>query len=142
MTKSHTDRFYLTSLNTHLKWIFGDYHKGEVYGIPESLFFRPGTKDPFRMSRYGQLLETPIGVAAGPQTQLVQTLVSAWLTGSRYLELETIQVLDLYVYNISTSKPPVYSVATALSMLKSLVSLALLFGANTASKLIRKESIV
>lgn len=53
-----------------------------------------------------------------------------------------IQVLDLYVYNISTSKPPVYSVATALSMLKSLVSLVLLFSANTASKLIRKESII
>lgn len=53
-----------------------------------------------------------------------------------------IQVLDLYVYNISTSKPPMYSVATALSMLKSIVSLALLFGANIASKLLRKESIM
>ena len=55
---------------------------------------------------------------------------------------EYIQVLDLYVYNISTSKPPVYSVSTALSMLKSIVSLVLLFGANTASKLLRHESIV
>ncbi len=55
---------------------------------------------------------------------------------------EYIQVLDLYVYNISTSKPPVYSISTALSMLKSIVSLVLLFGANTASKLLRKESIV
>ena len=94
MTKSHSDRFYLTSLSTHLKWILGDYDKGEIYGIPESLFFRPDAKDPFRMRRYGQTLETPIGVAAGPQTQLVQNIVSAWLTGSRYLELKTIQVLD------------------------------------------------
>lgn len=53
-----------------------------------------------------------------------------------------IQVLDLYVYNLSTSKPPVYSVSTALSMLKSIVSLVLLFGANTFSKLVRKESII
>jgi putative aldouronate transport system permease protein len=53
-----------------------------------------------------------------------------------------IQVLDLYVYNISTSRPPVYSVSTALSMLKSIVSLVLLFSANTASKLLRGESIV
>ncbi|MDL2226978.1 putative selenate reductase subunit YgfK, partial [Deltaproteobacteria bacterium OttesenSCG-928-M10] len=94
MSKSHSDKFYLTSLSTHLKWIFGDLSRGEIYGIPESLFFRPKKDDPFRMLRYGQTMETPIGVAAGPQTQLVQNIVSAWLTGSRYLELKTIQVLD------------------------------------------------
>ena len=55
---------------------------------------------------------------------------------------EHIQVLDLYIYNLSTSKPPVYSVSTALSMLKSIVSLVLLFGANTFSKIVRKESII
>ncbi|MHB8127751.1 MAG: ABC transporter permease subunit [Mobilitalea sp.] len=55
---------------------------------------------------------------------------------------EYIQVLDLYVYNLSTSKPPVYSVSTALSMLKSIVSLVLLFGVNTFSKIVRKQSII
>ena len=94
MSKSTSDRFYLTSLETHLQWILGDLAKGEIYGIPEKLFFRPKKNDPFRLMRYGQLLETPIGVAAGPQTQLVQNIVAAWLTGSRYLELKTIQVLD------------------------------------------------
>ncbi|MDL2259426.1 putative selenate reductase subunit YgfK [Deltaproteobacteria bacterium OttesenSCG-928-K17] len=94
MTKSHSDKFYLTSLSTHLKWIFGDLEKGEIYGIPQSLFFQPKAGDPFRLQRYGRNMETPIGVAAGPQTQLVQNIVSAWLTGSRYLELKTIQVLD------------------------------------------------
>lgn len=94
MTKSHSDRFSLTSLGTHLKWIFGDLQKGEIYGLPENLFFRPKQDDPFRLTRYGQVLETPIGVAAGPQTQLVQNIVTAWLAGARYLELKTIQVLD------------------------------------------------
>lgn len=55
---------------------------------------------------------------------------------------EYIQVLDLYVYNLATSKPPVYSISTALSMLKSVVSLALLFAANGVSKAIRGESII
>lgn len=55
---------------------------------------------------------------------------------------EYIQVLDLYVYNLATSKPPAYSVSTALSMLKSVVSLVLLFSVNTLSKIIRKESII
>ncbi len=94
MTKSHSDKFYLTSLSTYLKWILGDLERGEIFGIPESLFFRPKKDDPFRMTRYGRVMESPIGVAAGPQTQLVQNIVAAWLTGSRYLELKTIQVLD------------------------------------------------
>ena len=46
------------------------------------------------MQRYGQLLETPLGVAAGPHTQLSQNLIAAWLTGARYMELKTVQVLD------------------------------------------------
>lgn len=54
---------------------------------------------------------------------------------------DAIQVLDLYVYNLSTSKPPVYSLSTAISMLKSVVSLVLLLSANGISKLVRKESI-
>ena len=53
-----------------------------------------------------------------------------------------IQVLDLYVYNLSTTKPPVYSISTALSMLKSVISVILLFTANTVSKLVRHEGIV
>jgi putative aldouronate transport system permease protein len=53
-----------------------------------------------------------------------------------------IQVLDLFVYNLTTSRPPVYSISTALSMLKSVVSVVLLLTANWVSKLVRKESIL
>ena len=57
------------------------------------------------------------------------------------------QVLDLYVYQKafppgSTSSTGNFPLATAISMLKSIVSLVLLTVANTASKLIRKESII
>ena len=45
------------------------------------------------MQRYGQTLDTPIGVAAGPHTQLAQNIICAWLTGARYLELKTVQTL-------------------------------------------------
>jgi putative selenate reductase len=37
---------------------------------------------------------TPFGPAAGPHTQLAQNIVLAWLTGSRIIELRTIQILD------------------------------------------------
>jgi len=52
-----------------------------------------------------------------------------------------IQVLDLYVYNLAMGSGA-YSVSTALSMLKSLISITLLFGANTLSKFLRGESII
>lgn len=54
---------------------------------------------------------------------------------------DSIQVLDLYVYNLAMGSGS-YSVSTALSMLKSVVSVILLFIANKASKLIRGESIL
>lgn len=53
-----------------------------------------------------------------------------------------IQVLDLYVYNISMGGSNMYSLATALSMLKSIVSVILLFAVNRISKFARGETIV
>ncbi len=54
---------------------------------------------------------------------------------------EHIQVLDLYVYNVGmTGRSP--SLATAIGMLKSLVSITLLFIVNFVSKKVRGESII
>ena len=39
-------------------------------------------------------LETPVGPAAGPNTQLTQNIVAAYYTGSRFFELKTVQVMD------------------------------------------------
>lgn len=52
-----------------------------------------------------------------------------------------IEVLDLYVYNIGMTGGS-YSLATAVSMLKTLVSVTLLFTVNFVSKKTRGESIV
>jgi len=52
-----------------------------------------------------------------------------------------IQVLDLYVYNLAMGSG-VYPIATALSMLKSVISITLLFAVNGLSKLVRGETIV
>ncbi|WP_438434215.1 ABC transporter permease [Gorillibacterium sp. sgz500922] len=53
----------------------------------------------------------------------------------------TIEVLDLYVYNVGLLGAN-FSFATAISMLKSLVSVTLLFIANRLSKIVRGESII
>lgn len=52
-----------------------------------------------------------------------------------------IQVLDLYVYNVGLGQSSL-SLGTAISMLKSLVSVALLFIVNTLSKRMRGVGIV
>lgn len=54
---------------------------------------------------------------------------------------EHIQVLDLYVYNIGMTGNSL-SMATAISMLKSIISVALLVSVNFVSKKIRGESII
>ncbi|MEI2270088.1 MULTISPECIES: ABC transporter permease [unclassified Microbacterium] len=54
---------------------------------------------------------------------------------------EYIQVLDLYVYNIGMTGNNL-SMATAIGMLKSLISVILLFTVNGIAKRVRGESIV
>ena len=54
---------------------------------------------------------------------------------------EHIQVLDLYVFNLAMGGGS-YSVSVAISMLKSLFSVVLLFSVNGLSKWFRGESIV
>lgn len=53
----------------------------------------------------------------------------------------TITVLDLYVYKLGINGGKV-PLATVVGMFKSIVSVALLFGANKISKLVRGESII
>ena len=54
---------------------------------------------------------------------------------------EYVQVLDLYVYNLAMGSGG-YPLSTAFSILKSVVSVLLLFLTNYASKKIRGESII
>lgn len=97
-----SDKFYPTPVEQLLKMMLTQYKSnGRIFGIPEALFFRPSPSDPFRTKRFGQLLETPIGLAAGPHTQLTQNIVAGWLTGARFIELKTIQTLD----ELEISKP-------------------------------------
>jgi putative aldouronate transport system permease protein len=56
----------------------------------------------------------------------------------------TIEVLDLYVYYVGFGKGSTSGIpfATVISMLKSIISVTLLFSVNGLSRLLRKESIV
>lgn len=90
-----SDRFQPLPMEQLVGWIFDELERSEsIFGIPRALFFVPGPRDPFRTAVYGQPLDTPFGVAAGPHTQLAQNIVAAWLCGARFIELKTVQTLD------------------------------------------------
>ncbi|HIZ56421.1 MAG TPA: ABC transporter permease subunit [Firmicutes bacterium] len=55
---------------------------------------------------------------------------------------DTIEVLDLYVYTLGLGSTNSIPLATVISMMKSIISVILLFVANGLSKLFRGESIV
>jgi len=95
-------KFYPLTLRHLLKLILKQYEEFDhVFGIPKKFFFSPRLGAPLQMNRFGQRLQTPIGVAAGPHTQLAQNIVAAWLMGSSFIELKTVQTLD----ELHISKP-------------------------------------
>jgi NADPH-dependent glutamate synthase beta subunit-like oxidoreductase len=97
-----SDRFHPISMEQLTDWVFDELEqKDSLFGVPRSAFFVPSESDCFRLHKYGQLLETPFGVAAGPHTQMAQNIIVAWLVGARFIELKTIQTLD----ELDVSKP-------------------------------------
>ena len=54
---------------------------------------------------FGRNLETPLGPAAGPNTQLTQNIVAAYYTGSRFFELKTVQKMDGAELSACVNKP-------------------------------------
>ena len=78
-----------------LDWILKEYESHRsIFGIHEAVFYQPMADDPFSGKLFGDRLATPIGPAAGPHTQLTQNILSAWLTGGRFIELKTVQIMD------------------------------------------------
>ena len=96
-----SDRFYPLPADKLLYWIIEESKQETIFGIHKDIFFKPRKTDPFRDKKFGKLLETPIGVAAGPHTQLAQNIIAAWLCGARFIELKTVQDLD----DLKVSKP-------------------------------------
>ncbi len=73
--------------------IFDEYHESRsIFGIPEKQFYRKC--DDRQINVFNESCETPLGPAAGPHTQLAQNIIVSWLTGGRFIELKTVQILD------------------------------------------------
>jgi len=73
--------------------IFGEYKASRsIFEIGENQFYRK--TDARLIKVFGETCETAVGPAAGPHTQLAQNIVASWLTGGRFIELKTVQIMD------------------------------------------------
>ncbi len=89
-----SDKFYRIPIERLYTWIVEEEKHNRIFGLYKNNLYTPSSPNPFKISRYGQLLDTPLGVAAGPHTQMAQNIISSWLVGARYIELKTVQTLD------------------------------------------------
>ena len=90
-----SDKFHPISLKQLLQLILDEFARdNSIFGIPEELFFNPKHQTQFSTEIFNNKLQSPLGVAAGPHSQMAQNIVAAWLMGARYIELKTVQTLD------------------------------------------------
>jgi putative selenate reductase len=95
-----SDKFGKISFSELLIWMCREYHnKKSVFGISAAKFFHESDGPLFKV--LGAECSLPLGPAAGPHSQLAPNIVAAYLTGSRFIELKTVQKLD----NLTLEKP-------------------------------------
>ncbi len=87
-------------LSTLLKRAYYEPHvQQSIYDLPLKEMYRGSALADLSARFHGLPAGTPLGPAAGPQDQLAQNIVLAWLGGSRIIELKTVQILDELTIN-------------------------------------------
>ncbi|WP_320130621.1 putative selenate reductase subunit YgfK [uncultured Sphaerochaeta sp.] len=73
--------------------IVGEYRNHHsIFGLAEEQFYMD--KGKHGMQVFGQQCSTACGPAAGPHTQLAQNIITSYLSGGRFIELKTVQIMD------------------------------------------------
>jgi putative selenate reductase len=101
MNAINSDIMHPLPIRRLLSLILDGLQRDNILGIYRDSFYDPEQGRELEGALFGKKLETPLGPAAGPHTQMAQNIVSAWLCGARYIELKTVQTLD----DIEVSKP-------------------------------------
>ncbi|MHB1393618.1 MAG: putative selenate reductase subunit YgfK [Clostridia bacterium] len=88
-----SDKMRLIPFEKMILWVTSELkEKGSIFGIHKSKFYN--NKSGNYIELFGEKLASPIGPAAGPNSQLSQNIAAAYLTGCRFIELKTVQKLD------------------------------------------------
>jgi putative selenate reductase len=76
-----------------VRWIQGEAKNSDsVFGIRKDKFYK--NKSGKGIELFGTKLPSPLGPAAGPHCQLAENILAAYLAGSRFIELKTVQIMD------------------------------------------------
>lgn len=85
-----------------MEWILAEYEKsGSIFGVRHFVKQDGKGKAPI----FDGKLESPYGPAAGPNTQLAQNIIASYVSGARFFELKTVQVMDGEELSKCISKP-------------------------------------
>jgi len=88
-----SDKMTPISFKKLIGWVREEYQQSRtIFGVPEGNFYRKTSERTLRI--FGETLDTPLGPAAGPHTQLAQNIIAAYLSGSRFFELKSVQIMD------------------------------------------------
>ena len=85
-----------------MKWVLTEREKSRtVFGVRK--FYKA---DPEKhLNIFKEKIETPFGPAAGPNTQLAQNIIASYMSGSRFFELKTVQIMDGDELSAAVNKP-------------------------------------
>ena len=73
-----------------MNWIKSEKEQsGTIFGVHK---FYKAKGEP--MTIFGRPLETEVGPAAGPNSQLAQNIIASYVAGARFFELKTVQMMD------------------------------------------------
>lgn len=76
-----------------MDWAREEYQSQQsIFGIHEKKFYHNTSGKTMKI--FGEEISSPIGPAAGPNSQLAQNIIASYLAGSRFIELKTVQIMD------------------------------------------------
>lgn len=77
-----------------MNWCREEYKKDEtIFGVHKEKFYFSKSGKTMK-NVFGEDITTPVGPAAGPQSQLAQNIIVSYLTGARFMEIKTVQEID------------------------------------------------
>ena len=85
-----SEKMYPIPFRSLMNWVVSEYAAGgEIFGV-HTPYYASGKSLPI----FGERIETPYGPAAGPNSQLAQNIIAAYMAGARFFEVKTVQKMD------------------------------------------------
>ena len=85
-----SEKMYPIPFSSLMNWVVTEYAtEGKIFGI-----YKTYRADGKSLPIFGERIETPFGPAAGPNSQLAQNIIAAYVAGARFFEVKTVQKMD------------------------------------------------